>query len=161
MKNQGQADGQQRCKQMSKKRKCPLRPQRGIPLRRDLAHPRPWGHEESDMTEQLHFHALEKEMATHSCLENPRDSGAWWAAVYGVAQSPTRLKWLNSNSSSSRPLQVSRAAGPSAGLEARCPQSSRPRKLLPTSCPKSSLQGKAATAGRPGRVRNVKPTGGL
>ena len=35
----------------------------------------------------FHFHALEKEMATHSwcsCLENPRDSGAWWAAVYGV-----------------------------------------------------------------------------
>ena len=28
----------------------------------------------------------------HSCLENPRDGGAWWAAVYGVAQSWTRLK---------------------------------------------------------------------
>ena len=27
-----------------------------------------------------------------SCLENPRDGGAWWAAVYGVTQSPTRLK---------------------------------------------------------------------
>ena len=35
-----------------------------------------------------------------SCLENPRDSGAWWAAVYGVAQSRTRLKWLSSSSSS-------------------------------------------------------------
>ena len=35
-----------------------------------------------------------------SCLENPKDSGAWWAAVYGVAESQTRLKWL----SSSRPL---------------------------------------------------------
>ena len=35
-----------------------------------------------------------------SCLENPRDGGAWWAAVYGVAQSQTRLKWL----SSKRPL---------------------------------------------------------
>ena len=37
---------------------------------------------------------LEKELATHSqcsCLENPRDAGAWWAAVYGVAQSQTRL----------------------------------------------------------------------
>jgi len=32
-----------------------------------------------------------------SCLENPRDGGAWWAAVYGVAQSRTRLKWLSSN----------------------------------------------------------------
>ena len=57
----------------------------------------PWGREESDMTEQLHFHfhALEKEMATHSSVlawENPRDGGAWWAAVYGVTQSQTRLK---------------------------------------------------------------------
>ena len=34
-----------------------------------------------------------------SCLENPRDEGAWWAAIYGVAQSPTRLKWLSSSSS--------------------------------------------------------------
>ena len=34
-----------------------------------------------------------------SCLENPRDGGAWWAAVYGVAQSQTRLKWLSSSSS--------------------------------------------------------------
>ena len=64
----------------------------------------PWGH---DTTEQLHFHfdALEKEMATHSsvlaCLENPRDGGAWWAAIYGVGQSRTRLKQLSSSSSSS------------------------------------------------------------
>ena len=36
-----------------------------------------------------------------SCLENPRDRGAWWAAVYGVAQSQTRLKRLSSSSSSS------------------------------------------------------------
>ena len=36
-----------------------------------------------------------------SCLENPKDGGAWWAAVYGVAQSWTRLKWLSSSSSSS------------------------------------------------------------
>ena len=35
-----------------------------------------------------------------SCLENPRDGGAWWAAVYGVAQSQTRLKWLSSSSQS-------------------------------------------------------------
>ena len=35
-----------------------------------------------------------------SCLENPRDGGAWWAAVYGVAQSQTRLKRLSSSSSS-------------------------------------------------------------
>ena len=55
----------------------------------------------SDFTFTTHFHALEKEMATHSCscLENPRDWGAWWAAVYGVAQSRTRLKRLSSSSS--------------------------------------------------------------
>ena len=49
----------------------------------------------SDFTFTFHFHALKKEMATHSsvlCLENPRDGEAWWAAVYGVAQSRTRLK---------------------------------------------------------------------
>ena len=34
-----------------------------------------------------------------SCLENPRDGGAWWAAIYGVPQSRTRLKWLSSSSS--------------------------------------------------------------
>ena len=35
----------------------------------------------------------------YSCLENPREGGAWWAAIYGVAQSWTRLKWLSSSSS--------------------------------------------------------------
>ena len=35
-----------------------------------------------------------------SCLENPRDRGAWWAAIYGVAHSQTRLKQLSSSSSS-------------------------------------------------------------
>ena len=37
----------------------------------------------------------------YSCLEYPRDGGAWWAAIYGVAQSQTRLKLLSSSSSSS------------------------------------------------------------
>ena len=37
-----------------------------------------------------------------SCLESPRDGGAWWAAIYGVAQSQTQLKQLSSSSSSSR-----------------------------------------------------------
>ena len=63
----------------------------------------PWGCGELDKTEQLrfHFHALGKEMATHSqcsCLENPRDGGAWWAAIYGVVPSRTRLKQLSSSS---------------------------------------------------------------
>ena len=103
----------------------------------------------SDFTFTFHFHALEKEMETHSsvlawripgteepgglqsmgslqsdtterlqfhsslscigegngnplqcsCLENPRDGGAWWADIYGVAQSWTRLKRLSSSSS--------------------------------------------------------------
>ena len=51
----------------------------------------------SDFTFTFHFHALEKEKGNgnplqYSCLENPTDGGAWWAAVYGVAQSWTRLK---------------------------------------------------------------------
>ena len=66
----------------------------------------PWGCEESDTTERLHFHfSLSRIGEGHgnppqcSCLENPRDGGAWWAAVYGVAQSRTRLKQLNNSSS--------------------------------------------------------------
>ena len=46
----------------------------------------------SDFTFTFHFHALEKEMATHSSVlawKNPRDGGAWWAAIYGVTQSQT------------------------------------------------------------------------
>ena len=69
----------------------------------------PWGCDESDTTENLHFHFSLSCMGEGngnplqcSCLENPRDWGAWWAAVYGVAQSRTRLKWLSSSSSSSR-----------------------------------------------------------
>ena len=57
-----------------------------------------------DTTEQLHFHfslsCIGEGNGTPlqcSCLENPRDGGAWWAAVYGVAQSRTRLKRLSSS----------------------------------------------------------------
>ena len=55
----------------------------------------------SDFTFSFHSQALEKEMATHSCvcLENPRDGGAWWAAIHWVAQSRTRLKRLSGSSS--------------------------------------------------------------
>ena len=59
------------------------------------------------MTERLHFHFSllctgegNGNPLQCSCLENPRDGGAWWAAVYGVAQSRTRLKRLSSSSSS-------------------------------------------------------------
>ena len=50
----------------------------------------------SDFAFTFHFHALEKEMATHSSVL-AWDGGAWWAAIYGVAQSQTRLKGRNSS----------------------------------------------------------------
>ena len=66
----------------------------------------PWGREESDMTERLAFHFSLSCIGEGngnplqcSCLENPRDGGAWRAAVSGVAQSRTRLKRLSSSSS--------------------------------------------------------------
>ena len=67
----------------------------------------PWGRKESETTERLHFHFLLSCIGEGngnplhcSCLENPRDGGAWWAAVYGVAQSRTQLKRLRSSSCS-------------------------------------------------------------
>ena len=72
---------------------------------RNLVGCRPWGPEESDTTERLHFHFSLSCIGEGngnpfqcSCLENPRDGGAWWAAVYRVAQSRTRLKRLSSSS---------------------------------------------------------------
>ena len=69
----------------------------------------PWSPGESDMTEWHHFHFSlscigdgNDNPLQCSCLENPRDEGAWWAAVYGVAQSRTPLKQLSS--SNSKPL---------------------------------------------------------
>ena len=63
----------------------------------------PWGHYESDTTERLHYHFSlsctgegNGNPLQCSCLENPRDRGAWWAAISGVAQSWTRLKRLGS-----------------------------------------------------------------
>ena len=62
--------------------------------RRSLVGCSPWGCKESDMTEQLHFHFSLSCIGEGngnplqcSCLENPRDRGAWWAAISGVAQS--------------------------------------------------------------------------
>ena len=67
----------------------------------------PRGREESDATERPHFHFSLSSIREGngnpvqcSCLENPRDGGACWAAIYGVAQSWTRLKRLSSSSSS-------------------------------------------------------------
>ena len=74
--------------------------------RRSLVGCSPWGREELDTTERLHFHfslsCIEEGNSNPlqgSCLENPKDGRAWWADVYGVAQSRTRLKQLSSSSS--------------------------------------------------------------
>ena len=73
---------------------------------RSLVGCNPWGREESDTTERLPFHFSlscigegNGNPLQDSCLENPRDGGAWWAAFYGVSQSRTRLKWLSSSRS--------------------------------------------------------------
>ena len=106
--------------------------------RRSLVGCSPWGREESDTTERLHFPFSLSCIGEGngnplqcSCLENPRFGGAWWAAVYGVAQSRTRLKRLSSSSSCS--LQTlcggmcnlvhwpGREARPLAGSEAHEP----------------------------------------
>ena len=75
---------------------------------RSLVGCNPWGRYELDTTERLHFHFSLSCIGEGngnplqcSCLENPRAGGAWWTAVYGVAQSGTRLKRLSSSSSSS------------------------------------------------------------
>ena len=73
--------------------------------RRSLEGCSPWGHWESDTTERLRFHFSLSCIGEGngnplqcSCLENPRDGGAWWAVIYGVTQSRTWLKWLSSSS---------------------------------------------------------------
>ena len=73
---------------------------------RNLVGCSPWGFKESDVTERLHCHFSLSCIGEGNgnplqclCLENPRDGGAWWAAVCGVAQSRTRLERLSSSSS--------------------------------------------------------------
>ena len=90
----------------------------------------PWGRWGSDTTERLHFHFSlwcigegNGNPLQCSCLENPRHRGAWWAAVYGVTQSRTRLKWLSSLA---------------AGLQhARLPCPSPSPQVCSNSCPLS------------------------
>ena len=91
--------------------------------RRSLVGCSPWGHEESDMTERLHFHFSLSRIGEGngnplqcSCLENPRDGGAWWAAVYGVTQSRIRLKRLSSSSSMNGQFSVSHQQVPLSGM---------------------------------------------
>ena len=76
-----------------------------IPWQKSLVGYSPWGREELDTTEWPHFHFSLSCIGEGngnplqcSCLENPRDGGAWWAVVYGVAQSRTRLRRLSSSS---------------------------------------------------------------
>ena len=71
----------------------------------------PWGREESDTTERFYFPFSlsctgegNGNLLQRSCLENPMDGGAWWAAVCGVAQSRTRLKRLGSSGRSGHSL---------------------------------------------------------
>ena len=75
------------------------------------------------MTERLHFHFSLSCIGEGNgnplqcfCLENPRDGEAWWAAVYGVAQSWTRLKRLSSSSS----ILTKGFPNSSVGKEAAC-----------------------------------------
>ena len=70
-----------------------------IPWTEEAGRLQSMGSLESDTTEGLHFHFSlscigegNGNPLQYSCLENPRDGGAWWAAVYGVAQSCTQLK---------------------------------------------------------------------
>ena len=82
--------------------------------RKSLVGYSPWGREESDITERSHFHFSfscigegDGNPLQCSCLENPRDSGTWWAVVYGVAQSWTWLKRLSSSSMANNVVIVS------------------------------------------------------
>jgi len=72
--------------------------------RRSLEGCSPWGRWGLDTTERLHFHFSLSCIGEGngnplqcSCLENPKEGGAWRAAIYGVAQSQTQLKWLSSS----------------------------------------------------------------
>ena len=76
-----------------------------IPWAEEPGRLHPWGREKSDTTERLDFHFSLSCIGEGngnplqcSCLENPRDGGAWLAAVYGVARSWTRLMRLSSSS---------------------------------------------------------------
>ena len=106
--------------------------------RRSLVGCSPWGRWGSDTTERLDFHFSlscigegNGNPLQRSCLENSRDGGAWWAAVYGVQQSRTRLKWLSSSGSSSHQLL-------SLCSRAWEPQLLSPSALKPVLCNKKS-----------------------
>ena len=96
---------------------------------RSLAGCSPWGRWGLDMTERLHFHFSLSRIGEGngnplqcSCLENPRDGGAWWAAIYGIAQSRTRLKWLSSSRENVRGCHLPQLPSPTARKELVCEQ---------------------------------------
>ena len=81
--------------------------------RRSLVGCSPWGRDESDMTERLHFNFSLSWIGEGNGIpgdaresQNPRDRGAWWTAISGVTQSRTRLKRLSSSSSNPVPKQA-------------------------------------------------------
>ena len=109
--------------------------------RKSLVGCSPWGCEESDTTERLHFHFSlscigegNGKPLHYSSLENPRDGGAWWAAIYGVAQSRTWLTWLSNSSI----LLDDFSANFSLWISIPCPRSSAyccsVAQLCPTLC---------------------------
>ena len=121
--------------------------------RRSLVGCSPWGRKESGTTERLHFHFSlscigegNGNPLQYSCLENPGDGGAWWAAVYGVTQSRTRLKRLSSSSSSSN-------GGPEVGCLGQggtsAPQSLQGSRLLPAHLSATRASGQRTRVGRP------------
>ena len=101
----------------------------------------PRGCEELDTTERLHFHfslscSGEGNGSPLQCsyLENPRVGGAWWAAIYGVAQSQTRLKWLSSSSSSTVYQKELGCRGPGI-IYTKCGRQNNPFHLQGHLCP--------------------------
>ena len=85
----------------------------------------------SDFTFTFHFHAFGEGSGNPlqcSCLENPRDGGAWWAAVYGVTQSRTRLKRFSS-SGNSKEIKEKEMAPHSSTLAWKIPWTEEPGEL--------------------------------
>ena len=131
----------------------------------------PWGREELDTTEQLHFHfSLSCIGEGHgnplqcSCLEKPSDGGAWWAAVYGITQSRTRLKRLSMHvcigEGNGNPLQYSCLENPSDGgawwaAVYGVTQSRIRLKYLSSSSSSSSMEAKTMNAGTKFIIRDT------
>ena len=119
----------------------------------------PWGCWRSDTTERLHFHFSLSCIGEGngnplqcSCLENPRNGGAWWAAIYGVAQGRTRLKWLSSSSSRAMGKANVKPYSKSQGMnfiEQICKQAQPKQVHQPTFShhPSHSLQGEGGACG--------------